>query len=280
MNDSTLLFDQVDVFGSTRYLGNPLAVVHDAAGFSTEEMARFARWTNLSETTFLLPPTDSAADYRVRIFTPEGELPFAGHPTLGSAWAWLQRGGQPRHQGLIIQECGIGIVHIKKTEMGLAFNAPGLLREGPVEEPVLNTICSGLSIDRDEIIDHHWVDNGPGWAAILLRDAERVLSIEPDFSQLKEINFGIIGPGSPHPDADFEVRAFVESLSIPEDPVTGSLAAGIATWFQKRGETPSSYTLHQGTAIHFSGLIEVFEEDGDIWIGGAVHDCISGQKQI
>ena len=280
MTDSTLPFDQVDVFGSSPYLGNPLAVVHDATGFSTEEMAQFARWTNLSETTFLMPPTDPEADYRVRIFTPEGELPFAGHPTLGSAWAWLNRGGEPRQDQQIIQECGIGNVRIRKRDQGLAFAAPGLLREGPVDDSTLQTICSGLSIDREEIVDHHWVDNGPGWAAVLLKDSERVLSIDPDFSQLKEINFGIIGPGSPHPDADFEVRAFVESLSIPEDPVTGSLAAGIAVWFQKRGKAPSQYTLHQGTAIRFSGLIEVFEEDDSIWIGGTVHECITGQKRI
>jgi PhzF family phenazine biosynthesis protein len=280
MSETKLDFDQVDVFGSARYLGNPLAVVHEAVDFSTEEMARFARWTNLSETTFLLPPSDPDADYRVRIFTPEGELPFAGHPTLGSAWAWLHRGGVPKQEQLIVQECGVGNVRIKQREQGLAFAAPGLLREGPVDEETLETICRGLSIEREEILDHHWVDNGPGWAAVLLRDADRVLSIVPDFSQLKEINFGIIGPGSPHPEADFEVRAFVESFSIPEDPVTGSLAAGIAIWFQKQGHAPASYTLHQGTAIQFSGLIDVHAEDGTIWIGGTVHECISGQKSI
>ncbi|MAJ28447.1 phenazine biosynthesis protein PhzF [bacterium TMED181] len=280
MNVSTLLFDQVDVFGSSPYLGNPLAVVHDAVGFSTEEMARFARWTNLSETTFLLPPTDPEADYRVRIFTPEGELPFAGHPTLGSAWTWLNRGGKPQQDSLIIQECGIGKVRIRKLDQGLAFAAPGLLREGPVDDSTLQTICSGLSIDREEIVDHHWVDNGPGWAAVLLKDSERVLSIDPDFSQLKEINFGIIGPGSPQPGADFEMRAFVESLSIPEDPVTGSLAAGIALWFSRTGYAPDQYMIHQGTALDRSGIISISNEHGSTWVGGEVHPGISGHLEI
>ncbi len=261
-------------------MGNPVAVVHGADEFSSEEMERFARWTNLSETTFLLTPTDSKADYRLRIFAPEGELPFAGHPTLGSAWAWLHRGGKPAGDDGIIQECGVGNVRIKKTPRGLAFAAPGLLRDGPVDEATLATICSGLSIERSEIEAHQWVDNGPGWAAIVLKSAERVLSITPNFSLLSEVNFGIVGPGSPNPVADYEVRAFVESLSIPEDPVTGSFAAGIALWFAREGLAPRRYTLHQGTALQRSGLIDVEEEDGTIWIGGSILEGVSGKLRI
>ncbi|OUU24694.1 MAG: phenazine biosynthesis protein PhzF [Planctomycetia bacterium TMED53] len=279
-NDPTLEFDQVDVFATSLFTGNPVAVVHGAVDFSTEDMERFARWTNLSETTFLLPPTDSEADYKVRIFTPEGELPFAGHPTLGTAWAWLHRGGVPAQQDYVIQECGIGNVKVKKIANGLAFAAPDLLKDGPVDEETLTTICRGLSIDRSEIRGHQWVDNGPGWAAVLLESSDRVLSLKPQFNLLSEINFGIIGAGSPNPAADFEVRAFVESLSIPEDPVTGSLAAGIAIWFAREGLAPEKYTLHQGTALQRSGLIEVCQEDETLWIGGTILEGVSGTLRI
>ncbi|NCF99494.1 MAG: PhzF family phenazine biosynthesis isomerase [Planctomycetia bacterium] len=273
-------FDQIDVFSKTPLLGNALAVVHSADSLSTSQMEHFARWTQLSETTFLLAPETPEADYKVRIFTPEGELPFAGHPTLGSAHAWLNAGGSPADPQRIIQECGVGLIPIRKDAEMLAFRAPDLLKTGPVDEETLQVICHGLGIERSEILLHQWVDNGPGWAAVTLGSAKRVLSINPNFSLLTSVNFGIIGPHDSHQDADYEVRAFVNSLDIPEDPVTGSLAAGSAQWFSREGFTENSYTIAQGQKLQRQGRSHISEENGEIWVGGVSTRCISGTLQL
>src|SRR5215469_10800376 len=216
-------FRQVDVFGAMPYSGNPLAVVHRADGLTTDEMQRFARWTNLSETTFLLTPDDDEADYKVRIFMPTGELPFAGHPTLGTCHAWLEAGGQPRTPGVVIQQCDVGLVTISQDSSGLRFAAPPLLRSGPVDEALADRVAAILRIGRDEIVDLQWADNGPGWIAVLLASAEAVLAVRPGATDL---DIGIAGPYPPGGPAAFEVRAFLpKNGSTDEDPVTGSLNA-------------------------------------------------------
>jgi len=269
-------FTQVDVFTDTFMYGNPVAVVHDADGISDEDMAAFARWTNLSETTFLLTPTDDRADYRLRIFTPGGELPFAGHPTLGSARAWLEAGNTPRRPGTIVQECGVGLVTIRQDGERLAFAAPPLQREGPVDIAVMAQITRALKIDPDVIEAANWVDNGPGWIGLLLLGAEDVLELKPDFSLLGNLAVGVTGPYSPGNDGvpTYETRAFVPGLSVPEDPVTGSLAAGFAAWLIGEGLAPDRYLVHQGTALGRRGRIHV-QRDEAIWIGG---DTVIGPR--
>ena len=269
-------FHQLDVFTDTPYLGNPLAVVHDAQGLSDARMAAFARWTNLSETTFLLPPTDPQADYRVRIFTPGGELPFAGHPTLGSCHAWLTEGGAPRSPDTIVQQCGVGLVRIRRDGPRLAFAAPPLRRTGPVDDALLARISAALGLRKSEILAHQWVDNGPGWCAVMLGSAERVLAIRPDWAALGDVKLGLIGPQPAGSDTDFEVRAFVPTLGVPEDPVTGSLNAGLAQWLMGAGLAASNYTVRQGTALGRAGKVFLDRIGDDIWVGGQVADCIAG----
>lgn len=269
-------FHQLDVFTDTPYLGNPLAVVHDAQGLSDARMAAFARWTNLSETTFLLPPTDPQADYRVRIFTPGGELPFAGHPTLGSCHAWLTAGGAPRSHDTIVQQCGVGLVRIRRDGPRLAFAAPPLRRTGPVDDALLARIAAALGLTKSEILAHQWVDNGPGWCAVMLGSAERVLAVRPDWAALGDVKLGLIGSQPAGSDTDFEVRAFVPTLGVPEDPVTGSLNAGLAQWLMGAGLAASNYTVRQGTALGRAGKVFLDRIGNDIWVGGQVADCIAG----
>jgi PhzF family phenazine biosynthesis protein len=269
-------FHQLDVFTDTPYLGNPLAVVHDAQGLSNARMAAFARWTNLSETTFLLPPTDPQADYRVRIFTPGGELPFAGHPTLGSCHAWLTAGGAPRSHDTIVQQCGVGLVRIRRDGPRLAFAAPPLRRTGPVDDALLARIAAALGLTKSEILAHQWVDNGPGWCAVMLGSAERVLAVRPDWAALGDVKLGLIGPQPAGSDTDFEVRAFVPTLGVPEDPVTGSLNAGLAQWLMGAGLAASNYTVRQGTALGRAGKVFLDRIGNDIWVGGQVADCVAG----
>ncbi|KXO97028.1 Trans-2,3-dihydro-3-hydroxyanthranilate isomerase (plasmid) [Tsukamurella tyrosinosolvens] len=272
-------FRQVDVFSSAPLLGNPVAVVHDADDLTDEQMAAFARWTNLSETTFLLRPTDPAADYRLRIFTPGGELPFAGHPTLGSAHAWLEDGGVPASAGTVVQECGAGLVRLRRGA-ALAFAAPPLVRSGPADAAVVDRIAAGLRVPAAEILAAEWVDNGPGWVAARLRDADAVLALRPDFAAMGELNVGVVGAYPAGGDADVEIRAFCPSLAVPEDPVTGSLNAGIAQWLIGTGELPDRYTASQGTALGRRGRVHV-ERDGDaIWIGGATSTTICGEVSV
>lgn len=269
-------FRQVDVFTDRPLLGNPLAVVHDADKMSEEEMQRFARWTNLSETTFLLQPTDPAADYRVRIFTTAGELPFAGHPTLGTAHAWLEAGGVPGRDGMVVQECGVGLVELRRSGGRLAFAAPDLLRSGPVEEELAKQIAVGLRIDREEILDLAWADNGPGWVAVRLASAEAVLALDPSLADLPG-SVGVVGPYPDGAECAVEVRAFLtEEAAGVEDPVTGSLNASIAQWLA--GDTlPASYVASQGTGIGRRGRVHVeTAEDGTLWIGGDTRTTIHG----
>ena len=273
-------FHQLDVFSAEPFLGNPLAVVHAADDLSSEQMASLARWTNLSETTFLMRPSTAEADYRVRIFTPGGELPFAGHPTLGSACAWLAGGGKPRTAGMVVQECGIGLVRVRQDGPRLAFAAPPLRRSGLLDEQTVMTIAAGLRLNRADIAMHQWVDNGPGWCAVMLRSAEQVLSLQPDMVILRELKLGVIGPypaGSP---VAFEVRAFVPGLGVAEDPVTGSLNAGLGVWLIRTGQAPSKFTVSQGTALRRRGRVQLERLGEDIWVGGDVRIRIEGSIDI
>jgi PhzF family phenazine biosynthesis protein len=272
-------FRQVDVFTAVPYLGNPLAVVHDAQGLTTEQMQRFASWTNLSETTFLMPPSEEQADYQVRIFTPTLELPFAGHPTLGTCHAWLEAGGQPRTPGTVIQQCGAGLITIRQEAGLLRFAAPPLVRSGPVDEPLARHIADILGVDRDEIVDLQWADNGPGWVAVLLASADAVLAAKPGETDL---DFGIAGPypaGSP---AAFEVRAFFPKDGVTlEDPVTGSLNASLAQWLIGTGRAHPPYLVRQGSAVGRDGQVHITtDSDGSVWVGGGVVTCISGTVEL
>jgi len=272
-------FCQVDVFGSAPYRGNPLAVVLNGAGLSAGEMQRFAHWMNLSETTFVLPPTSAGADYQVRIFTPVAELPFAGHPTLGTCHAWLEAGGTPHQPGVVVQQCGAGLVTLRQTADRLAFAAPPVLREGPVEEDLLRQIASALRIDRAEIVDASWADNGPGWVAVMLASAEAVLAVSPG---PVDLDLGLVGaypPGSPEA---FEVRAFFPKDGVTtEDPVTGSLNASLASWLLNGGYAQAPYVASQGTALGRAGRVYISRDpDGTIWVAGATVTCISGQVEL
>lgn len=268
-------FRQVDVFTTAPYLGNPLAVVHDADGLTTEQMQRFASWTNLSETTFLLTPGTDEADYRVRIFTPATELPFAGHPTLGSCHAWLEAGGRPRRAGMVIQECGVGLVSVKSGGNGLAFGAPPLVRTGPVDSELAARVADMLGIGRDEMVDLQWADNGPGWIAVLLASADAVLAVRP---RAGDLDVGIAGPHPSGGPAAFEVRAFFPANGITyEDPVTGSFNASLAQWLLASGRAQAPYVARQGTALGRSGEVHVSQDaDGQVWVGGGVVTCVTG----
>ena len=270
-------FTQVDVFTDTPLLGNPLAVVHDAHGLSDAQMQAYARWTNLSETTFLLAPTDAAADYRVRIFTPGGELPFAGHPTLGSCHAWLQAGGVPRDAGEIVQQCGVGLVRVRRDAARLAFAAPPL-RVAEVDAGVLGPVLAALGMPRARLQAAQWLDNGPQWLGLLLDSAASVLAIEPDHAALKGLaKVGVIGP---HPAASacrFEVRAFAASIGVPEDPVTGSLNAGLAQWLIGSGVAPAAYVAAQGARLERRGRVHIERIDGQVWVGGHSVSCVRGE---
>lgn len=273
-------FAQVDVFPSGPISGNPVAVVLDARGLDDDQMAALARWTNLSETTFVLPPTDAAADYRLRIFTPGGELPFAGHPTLGSAHAWLESGGRP-HADVIVQECGAGLITIRRDGDRLAFAAPPLRRSGPVDADVLAEIRAALGLHPSDVVASNWVDNGPGWIGLMLTSGERVLEVRPDHAALGDHEVGLIGAyrGAGH-DADYEVRAFAPGDGVPEDPVTGSLNAGFATWLRATEEIPARYVAAQGTAMGRAGRVFVDDDGTDIWVGGATVSTITGTVDL
>lgn len=273
-------FKQVDVFSSQPYRGNPLAVVVDGDGISDEQMQRFASWTNLSETTFLLPPTSAAADYRVRIFTPVRELPFAGHPTLGSCHSWLQGGGQPKNADFVVQECQAGLIQIKQMGNLLAFAAPKLLREGTVDAATLAQISAGLRLPQSEFLHHQWVDNGPGWVAVMVRSAEQVLAIEPDYAAMNGLEVGVVGAYPAGSECHIEVRAFITAgTATPyEDPVTGSLNASLAQWLIGSGLAPRRYLAAQGTALRRAGRVHLERDEvGQVWVGGASVTYIEGK---
>jgi len=271
----TFQFTQVNVFSADPLAGNPLAVVHAAEGLSEAQMAALARWTNLSETTFLLPPTDAGADYYVRIFTPGGELPFAGHPTLGSCHAWLAAGGKPRKADVVVQQCGVGLVRVRYDGPRLEFAAPPLRRTGELEPNVLTKIAKALALSPSDIVHHQWVDNGPGWCAVMLASARQVQSLKPDWALLDPLKLGVVGPHDTGHDADFEVRAFVGGGGY-EDPVTGSLNAGLAQWLIGAGLAQSSYVAAQGTALQRAGRVYLRKDSDAVWVGGDVVDVIHG----
>ncbi|MCQ1996508.1 PhzF family phenazine biosynthesis protein [Arthrobacter sp. zg-Y1171] len=273
-------YSEVDVFSSEPYRGNALAVVHDADGLSAEEMQRFATWTNLSETTFLLPPSSPKADYRVRIFTAMAELPFAGHPTLGSAEAWLDAGGSPRLDGTLIQECEAGLIPIRVAEDQLAFEAPPLTRYEPVDEPLAQRIAAILGIPRENIRDASWLVNGPRWIGVRLSSAQEVLSLQPDPGKAGDLEIGVVGPHEPTGETQFEVRAFVGGDPVWEDPVTGSLNAGLARWLIDTGLATPPFTASQGTVLGRRGRVHISLRDGKIWVGGQVMSCIEGTVRL
>jgi len=274
-------FSQVDVFAPGPLTGNPVAVVHDAIGLDDNQMAAFTRWTNLSETTFLLPPTNASADYRLRIFTPGSELPFAGHPTLGSAHAWMEAGGVPTREGRIVQECGIGLIEIRRAGDDLAFRAPGFLRAGDVDEQTLARAVGALGVARDRVLRSSWIDNGPGWLGLQLASAEDVLDLRPDFAAMSGLEIGVIGAHDEDQraelGAEYEVRALCPGLTGGEDPVTGSLNAGFAMWLSRAGHLPGSYVARQGTVLGRNGRVRIeTDESGEIWVGGSSRTLVAG----
>jgi PhzF family phenazine biosynthesis protein len=272
-------FRQVDVFTTEPYRGNPVAVVLSAEGLSDEGMQRFAHWTNLSETTFVLPPTDAGADYRVRIFTPVAELPFAGHPTLGTCHAWLEAAGTPAAGDAIVQECAAGLVSIRRTPDGLGFAAPPLIRSGPVDEDELAHVAATLDLDRGAIVAAEWADNGPGWVALLLESAEAVLAVNPG---LVDHDVGLVGPHPAGADTAFELRAFFpKDGATIEDPVTGSLNASVAQWLLRTGRATAPYVAAQGTALGRAGRVHISADDGGaVWVAGGTVTCVSGTVEL
>jgi PhzF family phenazine biosynthesis protein len=273
-------YTEVDVFTDRALKGNALAVVFDADGLSDEQMAEFARWTNLSETTFLLQPTIPGADYRVRIFTPGGELPFAGHPTLGSCHAWLAAGGKPRDSQLVVQQCEVGLMKIRRDGERLAFAAPPLRRSGPADDATCEQVARCLQLPRSALRAVQWVDNGPGWVAALLDSAQAVLALQPDFAAMQPLKLGVVGACPPNSECAFEVRGFVPTLGVPEDPVTGSLNAGLAQWLIGASLAPERYVASQGTALGRAGRVFVERVGSDVWIGGYSVTCVEGSLTL
>lgn len=278
-----LPFRQVDVFSSEPWLGNPLAVVHDADGLTDAQMAAFARWTNLSETTFLCAPSDARADYRVRIWTTGGELPFAGHPTIGSAHAWLEAGGEPRGE-VVVQECGAGLVDVRRSPR-LGFAAPPLRRSGAVDADLRARIVRGLGLSDSAVKDMAWVDNGPGWVGVDLGSAQAVIEVVPDLASFTDLKVCVLGrwddASATGLGADVEVRAFfADGNDFAEDPVTGSANAGLAQWLLSTGSLPDSYVARQGSVIGRDGRVHVEAADGEVWVSGDAVTRISGSVDL
>jgi len=273
-------FKQIDVFTAIPYQGNPVAVVLEGGGLTPDQMQSFTNWTNLSEATFILPPTNPSADYKLRIFCPGRELPFAGHPTLGSCHAWLEAGGKPKGE-FIVQECGVGLVKIRRDGNRLAFMAPPRQKTGPLPEEDVALIARGLGITREDILHHEWCNNGPNWRAVMLKSAAQVLAIQPDASILKGLDVGVVGAQPAGSETQFEIRAFFTVPSgIAEDPVTGSLNAAIAQWLTGAGLAPEKYVASQGTALGRAGRVHVQKDGNDIWIGGDSVSCIEGSVKL
>ena len=273
-------FTQLDVFTDTPLKGNPLAVVHAAQNLSDAQMRAFANWTNLSETTFLLPPTHAQADYRLRIFTPTRELPFAGHPTLGSCHAWLAAGGRGKSDVEVVQQCGAGLVRVRRGANRLAFAAPPLVRSGAVDAATLAHIARALRIELGAIRASQWVDNGPGWVAVMLATRDAVLALQPDYAAMLPLELGVIAPCPSGHDAQFEVRAFIPGAGVNEDPVTGSLNAGLAQWLIGAGLAPPSYVAAQGTALGRAGRVFIEQRGADVWVGGGCVAVIEGSVTL
>jgi len=280
-------FSLVDVFAESPFTGNPLAVVTGGAGLDTADMQRITQWLNLSETAFLLPPTDPNADYKVRIFTLERELPFAGHPTLGTCHVWLEAGGIPKRGDAVVQECGLGLVKIKRASDSagvgrLAFAAPPRTRTGPLDDATLDDICTSMQISRADIVAHEWLINGPTWAGVLLKDAAAVRAVKPLGSWPAHFDVGLVGLAEPGAETAYEVRGiFTNHMgTLIEDPVTGSLNAGVAQWLIGSGRVTAPYVAAQGSCVGRAGRIHVHGADGEIWIGGATHTLFSGTTRF
>ena len=273
-------FHQVDVFTDQPLRGNPLAVVHGADGWTDAQMQSFSHWTNLSETTFVMAPSHPDADYKVRIFTPKTELPFAGHPTLGTCHSWLSLGGVAKHDGVIKQECGVGLVDIKKDGDRLAFRAPPLTKTGPLNDGDLDRFSAALGVEKPDIVAHQWVANGINWCAIMLDSAQKVLDLTPDFAALSGDLLGVVGPYPNGGECDIEVRGFVVPAGINEDPVTGSLNAGLAIWLTRSGMMKDRYVASQGTILGRKGRVYVEKRGENIWVGGNVIICVDGQVMV
>lgn len=276
-------FQMVDVFGSGAFSGNPVAVISGAEGLDTDAMQRITRWLNLSETTFLLPPTDERADYRVRIFTLDRELPFAGHPTLGTCHAWLHAGGKPKEPGRIVQQCATGLVPISRIDGRLSFAAPPLTRSGPIDEGHVERIAAFLRISRSAIVDAQWADNGPGWAGVMLESADAVLAVDPVRSLPERLDVGLIGAYPEGSEIDFEIRTFFSdhNRSIVEDPITGSFNASAAQWLYSSGRIDRDYIAAQGTRIGRQGRVYVSRDsNGVIWVGGETASLFSGTSDF
>jgi PhzF family phenazine biosynthesis protein len=273
-------FRLVDVFSPVPFLGNPVAVVADASGLSTEAMQRFASWMNLSETTFLLPPDDRRADYRVRIFTPVAELPFAGHPTLGTCHAWLAAGNVPRDEHTVVQQCAAGLVRVAPDQGRLSFAAPPLIRSGPADEDTVRRAAEALRISRSDIVAAQWADNGPGWLAVLLADADAVLALRP--GNTGGLDLGVSGSYPPGSELALEVRAFFTTASgTTEDPVTGSFNASLAQWLLATGRVTAPYVAGQGTALGRRGRVHITRDgDGTVWVGGAAVTYVAGEVDL
>ena len=273
-------FSQVDVFTDIPLLGNALAVVHGADALDGERMQAFARWTHLSETTFLLAPTEPGADYRMRIFTPGGELPFAGHPTLGSCHAWLENGGRPRTAGQVVQQCGVDLVTIRLESGRAAFAAPPLAVD-EVDDGLLGSVLAALGLGRSDVSAARWLDNGPRWLGLVLASAAAVLAVEPDHTALRSLaKVGLVGAYPRGSECDFEVRAFASMVGIDEDPVTGSLNAGLAGWLIDAGLAPERYRVAQGTRLGRAGRVSIVREGGTVWVGGASVTCVRGDVSL
>ncbi|WP_167040606.1 PhzF family phenazine biosynthesis protein [Salinibacterium sp. ZJ454] len=276
-------FSQVDVFGEDVCTGNPVAVLLDAEGLDDEAMRAFSVWSNLSECAFVLPSTAAGADYRVRIFSLSTELPFAGHPTLGTARAWLDAGGVPATPGVVVQECGGGLVSVRIEEDRLAFTAPPLLRSGPVDPEIVDTLVNILGVGRERVVDAAWLDNGPGWVGLLLDSARTVLELRPDASAYPgRWDIGVIGAHDPGSEAAFELRAFFTDGDEPlrEDPVTGSLNAAAAEWLITTGRAQAPYLAAQGTAMGRRGRIHISSDKGSLWVGGRATVVLSGSAAL
>lgn len=278
-------FRQVDVFGDAPFMGNPVAVIAEAEGLSDEQMRTISRWTNLSECTFLLPPTTPEADYRVRIFALDKALPFAGHPTLGSARAWLDLGNEPRSAGVVVQECEVGLVPVQIGEQTLSFGAPGLVRSGPIPKAARQMLTDALGLAPAQVIDAAWVDNRPGWVALLLDSAETVLGVTPDLSRITDPEYQFVGVAALQPegaDTDLEVRAFFpdDTGALREDPVTGSLNASVAQWLEYSGKMTPPYVASQGTVLQRRGRIHIEGEGEALWVGGRTDVVLSGTIEV
>lgn len=276
-------FIQCDVFSSIPTRGNALAVVVDGDGISDEQMSAFARWTNLAETTFLQAPTDASADYKVRILTPTREMPFAGHPTLGSCAAWLQSGGVPKQPGMVRQECGVGIVEIDISGEVPAFIAPPTKIEA-MPEVDFEKICNELKLDRSTIVRSARLDNGPVWQAFELSSAQAVLDADSSLIRWPEVRaVGLIGPHLPGSECDFEVRMLAPSSGMSEDPITGSLNSALAHWRLSLGLLESSIVVAQGTRIDRAGRVYIDPDaavPGRVRIGGYSHILVEGTVQL